>query len=95
MLKLDVTTLLKIELTLADQDTQAAYAEYTEYAEYAEYVEYAKFTEHAKYTDWLKQSVPLPFGNVFFDSVVIKKCTSMHIAHMFTDVSRSVCWTSR
>ena len=70
MLKLDVTTLLKIELTLADQDTQAAYAEYTEYAEYAEYVEYAKFTEHAKYTDWLKQSVPgsivpLPFGNVF------------------------------
>ena len=67
MLKLDVTTLLKIELTLADQDTQAAYAEYTEYAEYAEY---AKFTEYAKYADWLKQSVPgsivpLPFGNVF------------------------------
>ena len=57
-------TLLKIELTLADQDTQAEYAEHTEYAEYAEY---AEFTEYA---DWLKQSVsgsilPLPFGNFF------------------------------
>ena len=54
MLKLDVTTLLKIEWTdpcwLDTESNLDAYVgKYAKYAKYAEYAEYAEYTEYAEY----------------------------------------------
>ena len=52
LLKLDVTTLLKIKWI--DLDAYVGkYAEYAEHAEHAEYAEYAEYVEYAEYAEYL------------------------------------------
>ena len=54
LLKLDVTTLLKIKWIDLDAyvGKYAEYAEHAEHAEYAEYVEYAEYAEFAEYAEY-------------------------------------------